>query len=97
MLHPIPLSNQGSVRQPSDRWRCLLMLYYCPHHQVPRSTCLMLHHAAVISGILHCSSRACPFGSALAVSASHIKIHLSVLLGQTTGVGFSHLGILAPV
>ena len=101
-LHPVLLSNQGSVQQPSDRWRCLLTLYYCPCHQVPGSTCLMLHrvacrHAAVVSGILHCSSRACPFGSALAVSASHVKIHLSVLLGQTTGVGFSRLGIPAPV
>jgi len=69
-LHPILLSNQGSVQQPSDHWRCLLTLYYCPRCQVPGSTCLMLHHvahrhAAVVGGILHCSSCACPFRSAL--------------------------------
>src|SRR6266542_3716960 len=59
--------------------------------------CVSRCHAAVGGGILHCSSCACPFGSALAVSASHVKIHLSILLGQTTGVGFSRLGIPAPV
>ena len=38
MLHPIPLSNHGLFRQPRDLWRCLLTLYYCPHHQVPTSS-----------------------------------------------------------